>query len=501
MQKKKIIANINAHIENIRFSIDPTSSKITVSFDNLGYGNITAIKFKAKGYNSFGDVITVNDSDTFYLIAQDLHIPKNTSAGNIKIPLPNCEIRKLELEEHQICFDDGSVCTYEGCQYREFEVYEYEDEGEDSETLLVLKARFGDQYQYAPREFDCGWICCCGSYNPTERTTCQYCNLQKEVILQAEDEAMVKQWVAEYRLEEREKLEQEKRKKEAKRRKTIIIYTAVFSVILLLLLLPLLFAKMQSSGNKARCPCQSADYTDDIWKKLSTTVTCTEAGSAQFQCLLCGETKTFDSIPAKGHEYEMIGDTATCTVDGEKFYECINCPHEYSEPSVASHDWEYQRKDVTCLCDGYKYFYCTKCNETRKDFYERSPTYCEYKYKDTIIDKSKKYKRYECSVCKKTKLEEVSFGYEISTSHEYFFYCTTAAEDYVTQFLNYPLNSTFPSHNYMKVYKSANEYTCVGYVDASNAFGVKERKYFAVTMTISLYGEKFSYSVIDFEIY
>ena len=122
MLKKKIVLDINSHIRNVSVSINNTSLQATVAFDNLGYGTITAVKFKAKGYNSFGDIVTINGKDTFYLIIQDLNILKNTTAKDVKINLPNSEIRKLELEEHQICFSDGSICTYAGNDSREFEV-------------------------------------------------------------------------------------------------------------------------------------------------------------------------------------------------------------------------------------------------------------------------------------------------------------------------------------------------------------------------------------------
>ena len=58
--EKKII--INAHIENIKCNIEVNNGSVLalISFDNLGYGDITAIKFNAVGYNSFGDVVEIN---------------------------------------------------------------------------------------------------------------------------------------------------------------------------------------------------------------------------------------------------------------------------------------------------------------------------------------------------------------------------------------------------------------------------------------------------------
>ena len=108
--------DINAHIEELKceINVDAGNTIAKISFVNLGFGDITAIKFNACGYNSFGDIVPVDGKEKFFLIIQDVMIAKNESATDLKAKLPNADIKKLDLEECQICYADGSVATYMG---------------------------------------------------------------------------------------------------------------------------------------------------------------------------------------------------------------------------------------------------------------------------------------------------------------------------------------------------------------------------------------------------
>ena len=54
--------DINAHIEELKceINVDAGNTIAKISFVNLGFGDITAIKFNACGYNSFGDIVPVD---------------------------------------------------------------------------------------------------------------------------------------------------------------------------------------------------------------------------------------------------------------------------------------------------------------------------------------------------------------------------------------------------------------------------------------------------------
>ena len=165
MKKIKKVVDINAHIENLKceISIENGLSVAKISFTNLAYGTIKAIKFSAQGFNSFGDTILVNGKEKFLLIIQDINVEKNEVVRNINVDLPNNGIRDLVLEESQICFMDGSVVTYEGKQEHVFELEEFDTTYiNEREQLAALKNKFGNQIRYKPKTFDVGWICSCG---------------------------------------------------------------------------------------------------------------------------------------------------------------------------------------------------------------------------------------------------------------------------------------------------------------------------------------------------
>ena len=60
--------DINAHIEDVgcEIVVENGNAMAVISFKNLGYGDITAVKFNAVGYNSFGDVVPIGNNKKFF---------------------------------------------------------------------------------------------------------------------------------------------------------------------------------------------------------------------------------------------------------------------------------------------------------------------------------------------------------------------------------------------------------------------------------------------------
>ena len=172
--------DINAHIEDVRCEIvvENGNAIAVISFKNLGYGDITAVKFNAVGYNSFGDIVPVGNKEKFFLIIQDITIKKNEIADNLKAKLPSSDIRKLIIEESQICYADGSVTTYGGQNIKEIELQEF-DYIQQEEVAAVNKL-YDERIKYDVCEFDEGWICGCGRFNKAETGSCTLCGKNKE---------------------------------------------------------------------------------------------------------------------------------------------------------------------------------------------------------------------------------------------------------------------------------------------------------------------------------
>lgn len=228
--EKKI--DINAHIENLKceISVENQISVAKLSFTNLGYGDLTAIKFDARGYNAFGDIVPINGKDQFFLIVQDLIVKRNETAVDLKAKLPSADIRKLELTESQICYADGSVVSYEGENRLAFDLEQFDNQ----EQLNALHKLYDENAMFKPKEFAQGYICSCGRFNALNETVCSLCGKGKSYAFEACSDNSLKKLVDEYHVSEqkdREVLKAEQKKmKEAKMKKRIVFGIAAVIV-------------------------------------------------------------------------------------------------------------------------------------------------------------------------------------------------------------------------------------------------------------------------------
>ena len=334
MKKTSKTFDTNAHIQNISYQIDTNNgiSTAVISFDNLGYGDITAVKFTAVGYNSFGDIINVNDKETFFIIVQDVLIAKNETAYGLKSKLPSNEIRTLDLEECQICFADGSVVSYEGKCEIEAEMEEYTtSNGAEGCQLRALQDKFGEKYKYKLVELENGWICSCGRFNKNVDTVCSNCTNSKSEIVQFNDIEKVNRLVEDYKQAETKKaeeakIENERLAKEKKKRNIYIGIATIISIIFICLI-----------GRAAVMSGRSTFATEaDMKKAIQGTYTQYKDGKARHTISIKGDTLTskYVNLPGGGQDLDIDsynpksgtfeasfahcvvkknGDTATCT--------------------------------------------------------------------------------------------------------------------------------------------------------------------------------------------
>lgn len=243
MEKEKMRIDVNAHITNVSCQVltEDGKSKAIITFDNLGYGEITAVKFNAKGYNAFGDIVAISGNETFLMIIQDISIDKNSTATNIKVSLPSNEIKKIELVENQICFADERVITYEGKREIEFDVEKFSFEEQENLELNALRDVFDSTVKYNLLETENGWICSCGRYNSPNAEKCSLCgHLLEEVKTNLSEngrKAAVEKKIA---LDEQRKIEAEKqteeKKKTAKKKKIQIAIASVIALFFIIII-------------------------------------------------------------------------------------------------------------------------------------------------------------------------------------------------------------------------------------------------------------------------
>ena len=180
--------DLNAHIENIVADIskkDEGSVQVHISFDNLNYGTVKAVKFFATAYNSLNDVVPVNGWNKFYLVIQDINIEPLRHAENLVADIPNSEIRKLDLTEAQVLYSDGSIKSYDGPNIRKFEALKFKNSS--SPLVISIRDQFGEKANYIPVADDTGWVCCCGYYNDNKQDTCLRCGNHRNDVLKLQD--------------------------------------------------------------------------------------------------------------------------------------------------------------------------------------------------------------------------------------------------------------------------------------------------------------------------
>ena len=291
MVAQKIKLDINAHIKNISVRIDSASSQATVSFENLGYGTIKAVKLKAKGYNDFQDIITIGGKEEFFIVIQDLNVLPNTKSKDIKVNLPSNEIKRIELEEHQICFNNNTISTYLGSDIREFELSEYEVIGEEKEKIIALRDRFGEQYQYIPKDFDCGWICCCGTFNSSEADICNNCKCKRAEVFETTDETVIAGLIEQYKVDQELKAQQKEKEEIQKAKDKKLRNTKIGIGIAIGLVIVILFSYLITMAGRT-----TYDSVDEMKSDIEGVYTQYKNGKAYHQIKISGDKLTYQYV-------------------------------------------------------------------------------------------------------------------------------------------------------------------------------------------------------------
>ena len=110
--------------------------------------------------------------------------------------------------------------------------------------------------------------------------------------------------------------------------------------------------------------------------KITTDPTCTETGTKQYTCTICGETRT-EEVAASGHDYSTdwtVDKEAGCEAAGSKSHHCTRCDSRKDETEIpaAGHRWDEGVITVkpTCTDKGVKTFTCNSCGKTKTEAVE-----------------------------------------------------------------------------------------------------------------------------------
>jgi hypothetical protein len=232
MNKVQKNVDFNAHVTNLKCDVFSKNGNAfgTLGFTNMCFGTLTAVKFIAKGYNSFGDIVTANGKEEFFVILQDLNIAPNTKYGDVKIKFPNSEIRKVSLTEGQLCYSDGTVISYGGADWAEYEIDCLDPKVEDESKILEILKDYEQSAVCLPVDTINGWICICGNLNKTGSSICILCGKEKYTTFNMCTGDAIKTSIENKRIQKEENEYQQKHL-EAKKAKQRILRNSIIALV------------------------------------------------------------------------------------------------------------------------------------------------------------------------------------------------------------------------------------------------------------------------------
>ena len=167
MNHRHVKLDLNAKITDLAVSIEIEDGipYAEVKFRNISPKTLTEIRFIARGFGADGEVLPVEDKDRFILVMQDLSVPAFGEAAGLRAGLPREDIRQVELGLLEYSFSDGTREKYEGADWIEYDIDEFDPDDEKEATILgALRKRYPEAV-CRPAQLENGWICLCGTYN------------------------------------------------------------------------------------------------------------------------------------------------------------------------------------------------------------------------------------------------------------------------------------------------------------------------------------------------
>ena len=271
MINKQIKLDMNSAISELSYEIKTENNIpfVYISFKNVAKSTMTAIKFLAKGYNSFGDIININGKDNFLIMLQDLSIDTDKSIKPIKIQLPNAEIRTIELLENQYCFVDGTIKTYLEPDYIEYEIEEYDTNVENERIVLNSLKEVQPQTKNKPIQLGKYWICSCGKLNDTEDLYCLNCKVGKEEVFSVQNEKTIETLISEHKQKEEQRTIQREKDKKQNIIKFSIIGAVAFIFLCLIINACVLSGRVTYDSVKEMREAMQGTWTHDgIWQVI-----------------------------------------------------------------------------------------------------------------------------------------------------------------------------------------------------------------------------------------
>ena len=187
MKKVTKRVDLNAYIADFKCEVksENGNKQLSVSFDNLGYGTVVAIRFVVWAKDSFGDEIDFDGNDVLEIKKVDINIKPQKKAGfvcNIK----NYDIKELDSKITQIVYDNGKIVVPEGSDIVDYEVEvlstSWSQTDHFEKDAVEYMRETNSKAICFPAIHPRGWICICGSLNRGDISKCNACGALKDKI-------------------------------------------------------------------------------------------------------------------------------------------------------------------------------------------------------------------------------------------------------------------------------------------------------------------------------
>lgn len=239
MIKEKRSVDLNARIIDVEYEIKSNDNIKTVvlSFKNLNYGTINAIKFSFRATDSFGDVITFDDGERYEVKRADLNV-KPRDKVNICVEIGKYDIKNIDLKLEQIVYSSGEVFKTEEPDIVEYDIEKLSGSWDTNDHFehdaLGILREFNSNAICMPAIHPRGWVCCCGYLNANDTEICYNCTSGKEIQFRKYTKEDLKSEIEKREKKKAEELAEQKKRQEIeeeanarKRKKRFFALTAM----------------------------------------------------------------------------------------------------------------------------------------------------------------------------------------------------------------------------------------------------------------------------------
>lgn len=138
-------------------------------------GKVSAVKLEVECYNSFNEIVKIDNKNNFTCLLQDLNATVGSKFSNDKpIKLPDHNIRKLHISVKQVCFANGKIVNNDNPNIVKFTPLYIENKAElyMARNQMSLAICYPEQHEY-------WWLCACGRPNDNGFGQCVRCGYDK----------------------------------------------------------------------------------------------------------------------------------------------------------------------------------------------------------------------------------------------------------------------------------------------------------------------------------